>query len=62
MVVCDVTKSDSIAEAYKKARLEFGGVDIVGTQCRLGHFQTLWKRDHSNGLGNSAECVGKRAV
>lgn len=27
--VCDVTKSDSIAEAYKKACLEFGGVDIV---------------------------------
>ena len=28
-VVCDVTKKDSIAEAYKKACLEFGGVDIV---------------------------------
>ncbi len=28
-VVCDVTKSDSIAGAYKKACLEFGGVDIV---------------------------------
>lgn len=27
--VCDVTKSDSIAQAYKKACLEFGGVDIV---------------------------------
>ncbi len=27
--VCDVTKSQSIAEAYKKACLEFGGVDIV---------------------------------
>ena len=27
--ICDVTKSDSIAEAYKKACLEFGGVDIV---------------------------------
>lgn len=27
--VCDVTKSESIAEAYKKACLEFGGVDIV---------------------------------
>ncbi len=27
--VCDVTKSDSIADAYKKACLEFGGVDIV---------------------------------
>lgn len=27
--VCDVTKSDSIAEAFKKACLEFGGVDIV---------------------------------
>ena len=27
--VCDVTKSGSIQEAYKKACLEFGGVDIV---------------------------------
>ena len=27
--VCDVTKSESIAEAYKNACLEFGGVDIV---------------------------------
>ncbi len=27
--LCDVTNSDSIAEAYKKASLEFGGVDIV---------------------------------
>ena len=27
--VCDVTQSSSIAEAYKKACLEFGGVDIV---------------------------------
>lgn len=27
--VCDVTKKDSIADAYKKACLEFGGVDIV---------------------------------
>jgi len=27
--VCDVTKSESIAEAYKKSCLEFGGVDIV---------------------------------
>ncbi|AYN66303.1 bifunctional aldolase/short-chain dehydrogenase [Euzebyella marina] len=27
--VCDVTKSESIEEAYKKACLEFGGVDIV---------------------------------
>ena len=27
--VCDVTKSGSIAVAYKKACLEFGGVDIV---------------------------------
>jgi rhamnulose-1-phosphate aldolase/alcohol dehydrogenase len=27
--VCDVTKSESIAEAFKKACLEFGGVDIV---------------------------------
>jgi rhamnulose-1-phosphate aldolase/alcohol dehydrogenase len=27
--VCDVTKSGSITEAYKKACLEFGGVDIV---------------------------------
>ncbi|MDO6519376.1 bifunctional aldolase/short-chain dehydrogenase [Zobellia uliginosa] len=27
--VCDVTKSESIANAYKKACLEFGGVDIV---------------------------------
>lgn len=27
--VCDVTKSDSIADAFKKACLEFGGVDIV---------------------------------
>ncbi|MEP4534610.1 MAG: bifunctional aldolase/short-chain dehydrogenase [Cyclobacteriaceae bacterium] len=28
-VVCDVTKSESIQEAYKKAVLEFGGVDII---------------------------------
>lgn len=27
--VCDVTKIESIAEAYKKACLDFGGVDIV---------------------------------
>ena len=27
--LCDVSKSDSIAEAYKTACLEFGGVDIV---------------------------------
>lgn len=27
--VCDVTKSESVANAYKKACLEFGGVDIV---------------------------------
>tara|TARA_R110000868_G_scaffold17693_2_gene77400 strand:+ start:3960 stop:6056 length:2097 start_codon:yes stop_codon:yes gene_type:complete len=27
--VCDVTKAESIAEAYKKACLEFGGVDII---------------------------------
>ncbi|MFX0555415.1 bifunctional aldolase/short-chain dehydrogenase [Maribacter sp. CXY002] len=27
--ICDVTKSESIAEAYKKACLEFGGVDII---------------------------------
>ncbi|MBJ2173534.1 bifunctional aldolase/short-chain dehydrogenase [Aureibaculum sp. A20] len=27
--ICDVTKSESIANAYKKACLEFGGVDIV---------------------------------
>ncbi|WP_100612779.1 bifunctional aldolase/short-chain dehydrogenase [Confluentibacter lentus] len=27
--VCDVTNTDSIASAYKKACLEFGGVDIV---------------------------------
>jgi rhamnulose-1-phosphate aldolase/alcohol dehydrogenase len=27
--VCDVTKSESIANAYKKACVEFGGVDIV---------------------------------
>ncbi|MCL4170194.1 UNVERIFIED_CONTAM: hypothetical protein GTU68_040148, partial [Idotea baltica] len=27
--VCDVTKSSSIAEGFKKACLEFGGVDIV---------------------------------
>ncbi len=27
--VCDVTNTDSIAAAYKKACLEFGGVDIV---------------------------------
>ncbi|KPM30570.1 Short-chain dehydrogenase [Croceitalea dokdonensis DOKDO 023] len=27
--VCDVTNSDSIAKAYEKACLEFGGVDIV---------------------------------
>lgn len=28
-VVCDVTKNESIATAYKKACLEFGGVDIM---------------------------------
>lgn len=28
-VICDVTKTDSIASGYKKACLEFGGVDIV---------------------------------
>lgn len=28
-VICDVTKTESIAEAYKKACLEFGGVDVV---------------------------------
>ena len=27
--VCDVTKEESVEEAYKKACLEFGGVDIV---------------------------------
>ena len=27
--VCDVTKKESIADAYKKACLDFGGVDIV---------------------------------
>ena len=27
--VCDVTSSESIAEAYKKACIEFGGVDII---------------------------------
>ena len=27
--VCDVTKSESITEAYKKACLEFGGIDII---------------------------------
>ena len=27
--VCDVTKADSIAKAFKKACLDFGGVDIV---------------------------------
>lgn len=27
--VCDVTKSESIREAYKKACIEYGGVDIV---------------------------------
>jgi NAD(P)-dependent dehydrogenase (short-subunit alcohol dehydrogenase family) len=27
--VCDVTKTESIAEAFKKTCLEFGGVDIV---------------------------------
>jgi len=27
--VCDVTSTESIAEAYKKACLEFGGVDII---------------------------------
>lgn len=27
--VCDVTKTESIAEAYKSACLEFGGIDIV---------------------------------
>ena len=27
--VCDVTKSESISEAFKKACLEFGGVDII---------------------------------
>ncbi len=27
--LCDVTKSESIAEAYKKVCLDFGGVDIV---------------------------------
>mgnify|MGYP001813882294 CR=1 FL=1 len=27
--ICDVTSSESIVEAYKKACLEFGGVDIV---------------------------------
>ncbi len=27
--ICDVTNSESIAESYKKACLEFGGVDIV---------------------------------
>jgi len=27
--ICDVTKSDSIAETFKKTCLEFGGVDIV---------------------------------
>lgn len=27
--ICDVTKSESIAAAYKKACLDFGGVDIV---------------------------------
>ncbi|WP_422083611.1 bifunctional aldolase/short-chain dehydrogenase [Ulvibacterium sp.] len=27
--ICDVTESDSIRDAYKKACLEFGGVDIV---------------------------------
>ncbi|WP_339623448.1 bifunctional aldolase/short-chain dehydrogenase [uncultured Winogradskyella sp.] len=27
--VCDVTNTESIAEAYKKACLEFGGVDII---------------------------------
>lgn len=27
--VCDVTKNESIAAAYRKASLEFGGVDIV---------------------------------
>ncbi len=28
-VICDVTKTESITAAYKKACLEFGGVDIV---------------------------------
>ena len=28
-VICDVTKEDSIEEAYKKANLAFGGIDIV---------------------------------
>lgn len=27
--VCDVTKSESIAQAYKKACLDFGGIDII---------------------------------
>jgi rhamnulose-1-phosphate aldolase/alcohol dehydrogenase len=39
--VCDVTKSDSIAEAYKKACLEFGGVDIVVHSAGLAISKTL---------------------
>ena len=39
--ICDVTKADSVAAAYAKACLEFGGVDIVVHSAGLAISKTL---------------------
>lgn len=38
---CDVTQADSIQQAYKKACLEFGGVDIIVHSAGLAKSQSL---------------------
>lgn len=44
--ICDVSNADSIADAYKKACLEFGGIDIVVHSAGLAISKPL--ADHSD--------------
>ena len=46
--VCDVTDSNSIASAYKKACLEFGGVDIIVHSAGLAISKPLEETTHKD--------------
>jgi len=56
-----VTKIESIAEAYKKACLDFWCVDIVVHSGRIWQFPKppAWKRTNRKGLGYFAKCFGE---
>jgi len=57
--LCDVTSSESIAEAYKNATLEFGGVDIVVHSAGVIVGSKIWEGEWAEGRAKAygIQCI-----